>query len=88
MTAALIITLRETLEASLIVGIVLAYLEKTGNSKHKKVIWYAVLAGIAASILFAYLFNVLAGGFEGQAEKLYEGITMLVAAGLLTWMIL
>lgn len=88
MIAALLITLRETLEASLVVGIILAYLEKTDNKKHGKWIWYAVLSGILASILFAYLFNTIGEGFTGQAEKLYEGVTMVLAAGLLTWMIL
>jgi len=88
MTAALIITLRETLEASLIVGIILAYLNKTENTKHKKIIWYGVVAGIITSFAFAWLFNTLGNGFEGAAEEIYEGITMLVAAALLTWMIL
>lgn len=88
MTAALIITLRETLEAALVIGIILAYLEKSGNPTHKRNVWYAVLAGILASIFAAYLFTTLAGGFEGKAEQLYEGLTMILAAGLLTWMIL
>lgn len=88
MTAALIITLRETLEAALVVGVILAYLDKSGNNNYKKNVWYAVLAGIGVSIFCAYLFQILAGGFEGTAEQLYEGATMWLAAGLLTWMIL
>lgn len=88
MTAALIITLRETLEAALIVGILLAYLKKTTNQKHNRFIWFGVLAGILLSVVLASIFQNVYGGFEGRAEELYEGITMLIAAGLITWMIL
>lgn len=88
MAAALLITLRETLEASLVVGILLAYLKKTQNTHHNKYIWSGVGAGVAISIALAYAFQWLYGGFEGRAEELYEGIMMLTAAGLLSWMII
>lgn len=88
MFAALIVTLRETLEASLIVGILLAYLQKTDNKKHSKYIWSGVFCGVALSLVLAFVFNHYLGGFVGRAEQLYEGIAMLVAALLLTWMIL
>ena len=88
MTAALIITLRETLEASLIVGIILAYLKKTENLRHKKAVWLGVGAGIALSVVLAFVFERYFGGFTGKAEELYEGVAMLMAGGLLTWMIL
>lgn len=88
MSAALIITLRETLEAALIVGILLAFLKKTDGMKGEKYVWGGVLGGVVLSLVLAWVFNTYLGGFEGQAEELYEGIMMLVAAGLLTWMIL
>lgn len=86
--ASFIITLRETLEVALIVGILLAYLSKTLNFKHKKFVWYGVGCGIILSLILAFVFQQYLGGFEGKSEEIYEGITMLVAAGLLTWMIL
>ncbi len=88
MTASLIITLRETLEIALIVGIVLAYLNKTENFSHRKYVWWAVVAGTLISVVLAVIFQNYLGGFEGRAEEIYEGITMFIAAGLLTWMIL
>lgn len=88
MSEALIITLRETLEAALVVGILLAYLNKTLNFKHRKYIWWGVGAGVALSVVLAFVFQSFFGGFEGKTEELYEGVTMIVAAGLLTWMIL
>jgi high-affinity iron transporter len=88
MTAALLITLRETLEASLVAGIVFGYLKKTGQPQYKKYVWSGILSAIAVSLLGAWLFTTVAGGFEGRAEELFEGITMLVGAALLTTMIL
>lgn len=88
MTAASIITLRETLEASLIVGIVLAYLQFTENQRYNVVVWLGVFAGVLMSFLLALFFEVALGGFEGRAEAIYEGVAMLVGAALITWMIL
>lgn len=88
MLESFLITSRETLEASLVVGIVLAYLNRTNNQKYKKTVCYGIAFGIIASILAAVLFIVIAGGFEGRREELFEGITMLVGAFLLTTMIL
>ncbi len=88
MGSALLITLRETIEASLIVGIVLVYLDKTLNPAHKKFVWYGVIAGIVFSVVLAFVFQNYLGGFEGRNEELYEGFMMLFASGLLTWMIL
>src|SRR3990167_5211544 len=87
MLESFLITSRETLEASLVVGIVLAYLNKTGNQQHKKSVYYGIFFGIAASILAAFLFT-LAAGFEGITEQIFEGVTMLIGAFLLTTMIL
>lgn len=83
-----IITSRETLEAALVIGIVLTYLSRTGNPQYKKTVYYGIFFGILLSILSAVLFTVFAGGFEGRAEEIFEGTTMLFAAVLLTTMIL
>jgi high-affinity iron transporter len=88
MIESFLITSRETLEASLVIGIVLAYLNKTDNRRYKKSVYYGIIGGIGFSILAAVLFSVFAGGFAGKSEALFEGITMLVGAGLLTTMIL
>jgi len=88
MIASFLITFREALEAALVVGIVLGYLARIGQTRHNRVVYAGVVGGIAASALGALLFATLAGGFEGRAEQLFEGITMLVGAALLTGMIL
>ncbi len=88
MIESFLVTSRETLEASLVVGIVLAYLNKTNNQNYKKTVYYGIVFGIVASLLAAFLFTIFAGGFEGSAGQVFEGATMLIGAFLLTTMIL
>lgn len=85
--ASFVITLRETMEAALIVGILLAYLSKTNNEKLKKDVWIGTAFAVLASIIGAIIFHLALGGFEGDTEKLFEGIVMTTAAAVLTWMI-
>ncbi len=87
MLESFLVTSRETLEASLVVGIVLAYLNKTNNQNYRKTVYYGIAFGILASILATLIFTFFADGFEGAAEQIFEGITMLVGAFLLTTMI-
>ena len=88
MFASFLITFRETLEAALVVGIVMGFLSRTGQKRLNSAVHLGIGAGISLSLLGAWLFNRLAGGFEGRAEEIFEGLTMLVGAGLLTTMIL
>jgi high-affinity iron transporter len=86
--ASFLVTSRETLEAALVIGIVMAYLTKTNRHEYKKTVYYGIIFGIIASLLAAVLFSLFAGGFSGTSEAIFEGSTMLVGAFLLTTMIL
>ena len=88
MLESFLVTSRETLEASLVVGIVLGYLNRTNNLNYRKTVYYGIVFGILTSILAAFVFTIFAGGFEGTAEQIFEGTTMLIGAILLTTMIL
>lgn len=88
MIESFLITSRETLEASLVVGIVLSYLTRTNQRAYNKVVYWGIIAALVASALAAVIFIGVAGGFEGKAEAIFEGTTMLIAAALLTTMIL
>ena len=88
MISSFIITFRETLEAALIIGIVLSYLVKIRQTKYNNVIYLGVISGIVASVVGAWIFITVAGGFTGRVEEIFEGITMLIGALLLTSMIL
>ena len=88
MLESFLVTSRETLEASLVVGIVLAYLNRTNNKNYRKTVYYGIIFGIIASIIAAFIFTLFAGGFVGKAEQIFEGATMIIGAFLLTTMIL
>lgn len=87
MLASLLLSLREGLEAALIVGIVLGVLLKLKRVDLKKSVWIGAGAAILASLIVALVLNLLGMEFEGRGEEIFEGITMLLAAGVLTWMI-
>ena len=84
----IVITFRETLEAALVVGIVLAYLYKIKQTKYNKLVYAGVAAGIAASIAAAIAFTLFASGFQGKAEQIFEGASMISAALLVSFMII
>ncbi len=86
--AAFVIAIRETMEAALIVGILLSYLDQTNNHRFKKDVWIGTILAILLSIIGAVIFEAFLGGFEGDSEKLFEGIVMISAAVVLTWMII
>jgi len=81
MLNAFVITLREGLEAFLIVAIILAYLRKT--QRHRLV--PAVYWGIALSVGLSIAAGVMLARAANAA--LWEGILAIVAAILVSWMI-
>jgi len=87
MLPSFLLALREGLEAALIIGIVLGVLKKVGKPQFSKSVWSG--AGIAAllSLIVALILNAIGASFEGAAEEIFEGFAMLIAAGVLTWMI-
>lgn len=87
MIAALLITLREGLEAALIVGIVLGVLRKLGHADRSRPVWVGVLVAVVASTAGGLALNALGIAFEGRGEEIFEGVAMLLAAVVLTWMI-
>ncbi len=74
--------LREGLEAILIVGAVLAFLSRTGATKRKRDVHVGVGAAILASLLTAVALETIFQLSGSQREAL-EGVTMVVAAGVL-----
>jgi len=87
MVSALLITLREGLEAALIVGIVLGYLTRTGQRARTSYAWAGVAAAVGVSILAAFIMQAIGIALEEPFEQIFEGALMLLAVGVLTWMI-
>ena len=86
--AELVIMFREVLEASLIIGSLYTYLKKSGNNSSIKMLWGGVFSAVLVSVLASIIFQMIAGGFEGNASKIFEGIVMIVASIVLTTMII
>ena len=86
-TSGLLTGLREGVEAALIVSIILAYLAKTGNRAQFPKIYVGTGAAILTSALLGIVLFNTTGGLEEPYEQLFEGITMLVAAAVVTWML-
>jgi high-affinity iron transporter len=84
---AFLLSLREGLEAALIVGIVFGALKKLGRRDQALFVWLGVGVAIAASLSVAIGLDAVGAEFEGTAAQVFEGVTMLLAAGVLTWMI-
>jgi high-affinity iron transporter len=87
MAPAALIALREGLEAALIVGIVLGYLSRIGYSEGRRSVWIGVTVAVLASLVLAFFIQLVGVGLEGRAEEIFEGVTMFLAVGVLTWMI-
>lgn len=87
MLASFLLSLREGLEAALIIGIVLGVLLKIKRTDLNKNVWLGAGAAAALSAIVALTLNLVGMEFEGRAEEIFEGIAMLLAAGVLTWMI-
>ena len=86
-TSGLLTGLREGVEAALIVAIICAYLAKTGNRRFFPTVFAgAALAVGAAAILGIVLFATV-GSFEEPYEQLFEALTMILAASVVTWML-
>ena len=86
--AELIIVFREVLEASLIIGILYTYLSKLNQPSAILRLREGVLAALVASLIGAILFQKFAGGFDGRSGKVFEGVVMIIAAGILGSMII
>lgn len=82
MLQAFIITLREGVEAALIIGITLAYLNKIGRSELRK----TVFAGLGAAFVASIGVAILLSRFQ-LSEDLFEGWVMLAAAFFVVSMI-
>src|SRR3954453_1589418 len=84
---AFVIVLREGFEATLLIGLILGVLNKTGQRGHTRAVWMGVTAALVSSIVIGAILFAAVGELEGNAEALYEGTAMLLAACVVTWMV-
>ncbi len=82
MLSALLIALREGVEASLVVGIILVYLSRTSRQHLTRFVWYGVAAAAALSLAVAIALERWRISEDG-----FEGLMLLVAAIFVVTMI-
>jgi high-affinity iron transporter len=82
-----LVVLREGFEASLVVAIVLAFLDRSGRRDGFAAVWVGIFAALLVSAVVGVALFVIGAELEGTSEYLFEGITTIGAASLLVWMI-
>jgi high-affinity iron transporter len=88
MLPSFLLSLREGLEAALILSIVLGALGRLNRMDLKPIVWRGAMLAIALSLAVGIGLTSLGMELVGQAERIFEGIALTLAAGILTWMIL
>ncbi len=82
----LTITLREGIEAALVIGIILAYIGKTGKQALKKYVYAGITAAVAGSIATAIAIQMLMAEWSEFMEGLMFFIAAFFLATMLLWM--
>ena len=87
MFAAFLITLREGLEAALIVSILIAYLVKTDRGGAIRYVWAGVGGAVVFSVAVGGTLAVASESISEEAQALLEGVMALLAVAFVTWMV-
>jgi high-affinity iron transporter len=82
-----LIGLREGLEASLVVGILVAYLVKSGNGHRLRPIWGGIALAIGISLAFGALLQFTSAELSFKAQEAFGGFASLLAVAFVTWMV-
>jgi len=87
MGASFLITLREGLEVSLVLAILISYLVKTGRADETGAVWKGTGLAALLCVVVGIIINAAVGGLHGTANQIVEGCIAVAAAVVLTWMI-
>ena len=88
MQATFLIAFREGLEAFLILGLILAFLNKSNLKAYKGWAWAGAILGLVTSIILAIVFSIFIDGFESEELQYFISLIVLVLAIiLLTYMV-
>ncbi|MEZ0076010.1 iron uptake transporter permease EfeU [Planotetraspora sp. GP83] len=87
MFASFLIGLREGLEATLVVSILVAFLVKSDRRDRLPLVWSGVGAAVALSVGFGALLTFTAAHLESRQHELFDAIASLAATVFVTFMI-
>ncbi len=79
--------LREGLEASLVVSILVAYIVKSGRRERLVDVWSGVVVALVLSLGFGALLTFTSQSMSHAAQEAFAGIMSILAVCLVTWMI-
>ncbi len=88
MVSGFVLAFREGLEAVLIISIVLGVVIRLDRRRLVPSVWLGTASGAILSMVIAIALARAGLEFEGAREEVFEAVTMLLAAGVLTWMVL
>jgi len=87
MLSTFIIALREGLEAALIVGILVAFLVKTGRKALLAPLWAGVALAVVVSLATGAFLTFTSTELSPRGEEFFAGTTSFLAVGFVTWMV-
>ena len=87
MLASYLIGLREGLEATLVVSILIAFLARTERRGLLRLVWAGVAGAIVCSVAFGALLTYTNANLDEDDRELFDAVTSIAAVVFVTWMI-
>jgi len=85
--ASYLIGLREGLEATLVVSILVAFLVKSDRRERLPLVWAGVGAAVVLSVAFGALLTFTAAHLATQQQEMFDAVTSLAATVFVTFMV-
>src|SRR5438046_10399937 len=78
---------RESLEAALIVGILLTYLARSGERAGMRYVWAGALGAVVGAVAMGVAPNGASARLGPDAQEVLQAVVLLLAAGVLSRMV-